>query len=268
MFKNIAVALDESPEAKRAFHAALDLAGITAAEICIVTVVENLPAYISYVSTVAPNVPGLLRDERRAFYDDLHSKATRTAAKSGISVRSEIVEGSEIAALLQVLEKIKPDLLVVGLRGETGGSVAFWVAPPTSWLSTQGAISSEYARTLPQFAGLLGYPEEHGTVPAAVQTALFVRSAKAVSATRLPSSRAIAISSVVGCNSPLGPAIAVAQYGVPPLDEPPRITCRSFATLKIRLTGQAHTQAACEPSQKGLLAERPHRHKVTRFRTS
>ena len=46
------MAVDESPEAERAFHAALDLSRITAAEIRIVTVVENLPAYMSYVSAV------------------------------------------------------------------------------------------------------------------------------------------------------------------------------------------------------------------------
>src|SRR5260370_18529400 len=28
------------------------------------------------------------------------------------------------------------------------------------------------------------------------------------------------------------------------------------------------THAACDPSQKGLLADRPHRHRVIRFRTS
>jgi nucleotide-binding universal stress UspA family protein len=121
MFKNIAVAFDESPEAERAFHAALDLTRISAAEIRIVTVVENLSAYMSYVSAVAPDVPVLLKNERRAFYADLHSKATRTAAEAGITVQSEIVEGNEIDALLQVLDRIKPDLLVVGLRGETGG---------------------------------------------------------------------------------------------------------------------------------------------------
>lgn len=120
MFKNITVAFDESPEAERAFRAALELGRISGAQIRIVTVVENLPAYIGYVSAVAPDVPVLLKNERRSFYADLHSKAIRTAAEAGISVQSEIVEGEEIEALLQVLEGVKPDLLVVGLRQETG----------------------------------------------------------------------------------------------------------------------------------------------------
>ncbi len=49
MFKKIAVAFDESPEVARAFRSALELAKLDAVELTIVTVVENLPAYISYI---------------------------------------------------------------------------------------------------------------------------------------------------------------------------------------------------------------------------
>lgn len=121
MFKKIAVAFDESAEADRAFHAALDLAKLTSAELYIVTVIENLPAYISYVSAVAPDVPGLLKSQRRTFYEDLHGRAKLMAEQSGIRFHGEIVEGDEIQAMLQLLNQIRPDLLVVGLRLEPGG---------------------------------------------------------------------------------------------------------------------------------------------------
>lgn len=84
MFKKIAVAFDESPEAARAFHSALELAKLDAAELTIVTVVENLPAYISYVSAVAPDVPVLLTNQRRAFYSDVHRRAKDTAEHEGV----------------------------------------------------------------------------------------------------------------------------------------------------------------------------------------
>ena len=121
MFKKIAVAFDESAEANRAFHAALDLAKLTSAELYIVTVIENLPAYISYVSAVAPDVPGLLKSQRRTFYEDLHGRAKLMAEQSGIRFHGEIVDGDEIQAMLQLLNQIRPDLLVVGLRLEPGG---------------------------------------------------------------------------------------------------------------------------------------------------
>ncbi|MGA8730903.1 MAG: universal stress protein [Terracidiphilus sp.] len=121
MFKKIAVAFDESAESDRGFHAALDLAKLTSAELYVVTVIESLPAYISYVSAVAPDVPGMLRSQRRTFYEDLHGRARLTAEQSGIRFHAEIVEGDEIQAMLRLLDKIRPDLLIVGLRLEPGG---------------------------------------------------------------------------------------------------------------------------------------------------
>jgi nucleotide-binding universal stress UspA family protein len=61
MFKKIAVAFDESPEAARAFRSALELAKLTGSELTMITVVERLPAYVSYVSAVAPDVPQILQ---------------------------------------------------------------------------------------------------------------------------------------------------------------------------------------------------------------
>lgn len=125
MFKKIAVAYDESPEASRAFRAALELSRITSSDLSIVTVVENLPAYISYVSSVAPDVPSILKNERRAFYSDLHKKAMEEAHAVGIHLQAKIVEGDEVDALVSAVEEIGPDLLVVGLRKQETGLARF-----------------------------------------------------------------------------------------------------------------------------------------------
>lgn len=79
MFKKIAVAYDESPEATRAFHSALELAKLVSAELTIITVIERLPAYVSYASAVSPDVPQILRQERQTFYADMHRKARQIA---------------------------------------------------------------------------------------------------------------------------------------------------------------------------------------------
>lgn len=125
MFRKIAVAYDESPEAHRAFHAAMDLARTLAAELSIVTVVEDLPPYISYVSSVAPDIPSILKNERHAFYADLHKKAIQEALSANIHLQSNIVEGDEINALVQAIKEIGPDLLVVGLRRRETGLARF-----------------------------------------------------------------------------------------------------------------------------------------------
>jgi nucleotide-binding universal stress UspA family protein len=116
MFKKIAVAFDESPAAGRAFRSGLDLAKLTGAEVTVVTVVEDLPPYISYVSAVAPDVPVLLKSQRHAFYSDLHSRAKKAAQEAGVHIHSQLIEGNEIDGILQAIDTIHPDLLLIGLR--------------------------------------------------------------------------------------------------------------------------------------------------------
>jgi len=121
MFAKIAVAYDESPEAGRAFRSALDLAKLLGSELYIITVVEDLPPYVGYISAVAPEVPGMLKADRRAFYSDLHSNARKAAEEAGVIIHSDFLEGNEIERLLRLVDRLRPDLLVVGLRFEPGG---------------------------------------------------------------------------------------------------------------------------------------------------
>lgn len=116
MFKKIAVAFDESPEAERAFRCALDLAKFASAELCLITVIEAFPAYIGYVSASSPDVTRLLVEERRSFYENLLNKATLHAAEVGVSIQTELAEGSEVATIVSAVERVDPDLLVVGLH--------------------------------------------------------------------------------------------------------------------------------------------------------
>jgi nucleotide-binding universal stress UspA family protein len=120
MFKKIAVAFDESPEAGRAFHSALDLAKFSSAQIHLITVLENFPAYMSYVAALAPDVPVMLKNEKRNFYVDLQGKARAEADRAGVTIIPEIAEGNVEGELLRVIEEIKPDLLAIGLRHDHG----------------------------------------------------------------------------------------------------------------------------------------------------
>jgi nucleotide-binding universal stress UspA family protein len=120
MFKKIAVAFDESPEAGRAFHSALDLAKFSSAKLHLITVIEGFPAYMSYVAAVAPDVPLLLKNEKRSFYSDLQGKARAEADRAGVSLSLEITEGDVVGELLRLIEEIKPDLLAIGLRHDHG----------------------------------------------------------------------------------------------------------------------------------------------------
>lgn len=121
MFKKIAVAFDESPESRRAFKSALDLAKQMNSELYLITVIEDLPPYIGYTSALGADVPRMLKADRQAFYADLHREAKGEAEASHVSTHSEFFEGDEVKGLLNLADRIRPDLLVLGLRFEPGG---------------------------------------------------------------------------------------------------------------------------------------------------
>lgn len=116
MYKKIAIAFDESPEAERAFRYALELASFASAELYVISVVEPFPAFIGYVSAAAPDVTQVLIEERRSFYEDLQNRARLHAAEVGVPIHTELAEGSEVATIISIVERVDPDLLVVGLH--------------------------------------------------------------------------------------------------------------------------------------------------------
>jgi nucleotide-binding universal stress UspA family protein len=77
------------------------------------------------VAAVAPEVPQILQQEKQTFYADLHHKAREIAEQAGVSVRFATIEGNEMEGLLQLIDDVRPDLLVIGLRHEPGGFSGF-----------------------------------------------------------------------------------------------------------------------------------------------
>lgn len=126
MFKKIAVAYDESPEAARAFRAALELAKLAGAEVTMITVIERLPAYVSFASAASPDISQILQRDRQTFYAELHHNAKRIAEQAGVAVEVETIQGDEVEGLLQLIDDVRPDLLVVGLRREPRGFSGFF----------------------------------------------------------------------------------------------------------------------------------------------
>ena len=90
MFKKIVVAYDESPEAKRALTAAIDLANQLRAELRLITVREPLPAYAAYVEAAFPGSERIFGDERHTFYEDLQKEAKAQALAHGLSLRASL----------------------------------------------------------------------------------------------------------------------------------------------------------------------------------
>ena len=90
-----------------------------------ITVIERLPAYVSYVSAVSPDVPQILQQEKQTFYAKLHLKARQAAQEAGVPLEVRTTESNEVEGLLQMIDEVLPDLVVIGLRREPGGLSGF-----------------------------------------------------------------------------------------------------------------------------------------------
>ena len=116
MFQRIAVAYNESAEARRAFAAAIQLAKILGAELQTITVMANLPAYTAFAGVADPSLPRILDEDRIKFYEELSETARKSAQDQGIDLLTNSVEGPAVEEIVRFLREHKADLLVVGLH--------------------------------------------------------------------------------------------------------------------------------------------------------
>jgi nucleotide-binding universal stress UspA family protein len=113
--KNLLVCTDGSPASEGAFNAAVKLGTLTAAEICLLGIINAPEAYASL--PVIPELLAALEEQARLRLAQYQARAAgagvtlQTAAVSGISVPETILE--EAAAR-------KPDWLIMGRKGLTG----------------------------------------------------------------------------------------------------------------------------------------------------
>jgi nucleotide-binding universal stress UspA family protein len=116
MFRKIVVAYNGSPEAERAFGAAMKLAKSLNAELLTVTAMDSLPAYTAFAGVADSSIARLLEQDRLKFYANLQEKARGQMTSSGIGFHSHLVEGHGVDAIVDFLRQEKADLLVVGLH--------------------------------------------------------------------------------------------------------------------------------------------------------
>lgn len=116
MYRKIAVARNESPEAEHALACAIQLAKSLGAELCTITVAVGLPAYTAFAGAADPSLTQVLASDREKFYEVLEEKARAAAQPQGIELQSHIIEGREVEAIVSFLRRQKTDLLVIGLH--------------------------------------------------------------------------------------------------------------------------------------------------------
>jgi nucleotide-binding universal stress UspA family protein len=125
MFKRIAVAFDETHGGFHALVSAVSLAKTLGAEVQTVTVVEPPAVTTSYVAT-APLLSEVLSEDRMKFYEQLQKDAVTEGQKSGVTIRTHLVVGDEVGAIVEFLRQEKMDLLVIGLHKHTPRVARLW----------------------------------------------------------------------------------------------------------------------------------------------
>ena len=127
MFRRILVAFDGSPESGRALIAGIQLAKRLRAELKAVCVCEKLPDYaVGYVDAAAPGATVTLPQQASDYFRDLQIHAQETARQQGIALNTEIVEGDEVQAIVECVQRTSSDLLVLGIPRHCGLFSRLW----------------------------------------------------------------------------------------------------------------------------------------------
>ena len=113
MFKRIVIANDGSDHGFRALAMACDIAKRDAAKLTMVSVEElpNVPASIDEVIEA--------KDEENHKFHDVIEKARAIAKTKKVELKTEVVAGHVVAAIVARVKDLKADLLVVGFMGHS-----------------------------------------------------------------------------------------------------------------------------------------------------
>jgi len=126
MFQRIVVAYSESPESRRALASAIQLAKVLGAELHAVITMQDLPAYTAYVAALDPSFVRVLDDDRRALYEQMKATVHEIAQREEVELRTELVADDEVDAVVQLLDRNRADLLVIGIHRHTSHISRLW----------------------------------------------------------------------------------------------------------------------------------------------
>jgi nucleotide-binding universal stress UspA family protein len=116
MYKNIAVAFNESPEADRALTAAIGLAKTLGVGLLSITAMEHLPAYTAFAAGADASLQATLEADRLKFYEQLQATARGRALREGVQLEAHLVDGESEGGIVNFVCEHKVDLLVIGLH--------------------------------------------------------------------------------------------------------------------------------------------------------
>ena len=126
MYKKIAVAYDDSPEACRALKAAIQLAKSLGVGLQSITVMEKLPSYTAFATATDPSMLTVLEEDRAKYYEQLQAKAQSQAMEVGIELIPHLLDGEAVDGIVHFVCESKIDLLVIGLHRRPSRMSSLW----------------------------------------------------------------------------------------------------------------------------------------------
>lgn len=114
MFKKILIANDGSTGAKLALKVAIDLAKKYNAELHSISVEEGVPHYAATIGEVDE-----FKKEANGYFRKVNEEAIDLARKEGIELKSKVLPGHEVEAIVNYARDGEFDLLVIGFMGHS-----------------------------------------------------------------------------------------------------------------------------------------------------
>jgi len=114
MIEKILIAHDGSDGAQAAFDAALELASRFGAALEMISVEERSTHDGETIDAVSDEI-----EEKNTYFEQLAAQSKRRAARSGVDLRTSIVRGHEVKAIVDFARERGFDLLVIGYMGHS-----------------------------------------------------------------------------------------------------------------------------------------------------
>ena len=120
IFKNVLVAVDESPQADAALALAIELAREVSASLTIVHAMDPSIVATAGADTMASTAIEIELDELQAAGKELLEKAVARAKAAGLEVMSILRDGVPATTILDTARRSNCDLIVIGTHGRHG----------------------------------------------------------------------------------------------------------------------------------------------------
>jgi nucleotide-binding universal stress UspA family protein len=121
MFRKILVAIDGSDGAKKALHAAIDLAKHYEADLHSISIEEHLPHYAATVGEVLE-----AKQETTDYFRRITGEAELAAAASGVRLIPHVMPGHEVETIVKFAKDRGFDLLIIGFMGHSRVFERIW----------------------------------------------------------------------------------------------------------------------------------------------